>query len=266
MRRYATWSILASIITLGLAGGCDDFPKDPQDTLGDVRGGTMRVGVSEAKPWVWREGEEPRGVEADLVRELADELGAQVEWVWGSQDEHLAALEHWQLDLVIGGLTQATPWSKRIGMSRPFVTYGVMIGFPRGIEVPLSFEGLEIAVPWGSPLSSRVERIGAEPVATRDWWQKGPQLQQPAAAADWAIRAWGMTNSGVELKQEKHVMAVPPGENGWLVYIEQFLHAREPDIPLRLEAAVRELAQDPATAPASAATAPATRTGAGEGP
>jgi hypothetical protein len=36
----------------------------------------------------------------------------------------------------------------------------------------------------------------------------------------------GFEPSGVELPEERHVMAVPPGENGWLVALDRFLAAR----------------------------------------
>ena len=240
------------VVALGLAG-CDRYPRDPEKTLETVRGGVMRVGVTEVEPWVWREGEEARGVEADLVRELAEELDARIQWVWGTPEEHLAALEQWQLDLVIGGLTQSSPWSKKIGMSRPYITYAVVVGLPPGVEAPVTFEGAEIAVPWGSTLAKPVEDLGADAVAVDDWWQEGPRLSKPAAVPEWALGPWDMRSSGVEVTKQKHVVAVPPGENAWLVHVERFLHEREPDLRRRLaEAALAQADPSPATRAAEA--------------
>ena len=235
--------LLAELAVACLLAGCDPYPKDPQDTLQRVRGGVMRVGVTELAPWVWREGEEARGVEADLVRELAEELEAQIQWVWGPSEEHLAGLEHWQLDLVIGGLTTGSPWGKRIGMSRSYFAYPVVVGIPRELEAPETYKGVEIAVPGGSKLAKPVETLGARATALHDWWREGPKLNKPAAVPEWALDPWGMTHSGMELTKHKHVVAVPPGENAWLVHVERFLHARHPEMRGRLAEAVRTLAE-----------------------
>jgi polar amino acid transport system substrate-binding protein len=48
----------------------------------------------------------------------------------------------------------------------------------------------------------------------------------PVAAYRWQLEAWGFEPAGVELPEERHVMAVPPGENGWLVTLERFLAGR----------------------------------------
>jgi hypothetical protein len=36
------------------------------------------------------------------VRQFANSLGANIDWIWGSQEEHLEALKHHELDLAIG--------------------------------------------------------------------------------------------------------------------------------------------------------------------
>src|SRR5690606_23442938 len=143
---------------------CDDYPRDPQGTLGRVTGQTLRVGISEARPWAWRQGDEAHGIEADLVRELAAELGADVEWTWGGQEDHLAALERFELDLVIGGLTQSSPWSKRIGPTRPFADYPVILAFPTYQRQPQRLDGLEVAIPAGSDIAADLRSRGAIPV------------------------------------------------------------------------------------------------------
>jgi membrane-bound lytic murein transglycosylase MltF len=46
--------------------------------------------------------DKPAGVEVALVRQFANSLGANIDWIWGSQEEHLEALKHHELDLAIG--------------------------------------------------------------------------------------------------------------------------------------------------------------------
>lgn len=78
------------------------------------------MGVSEAEPWVSGGSGEPAGVEADLVRAFASSVGLTPEWHWGSVEEHMARLEHFQLDVVAAGLTRKNPWTKQVGTTRPY--------------------------------------------------------------------------------------------------------------------------------------------------
>jgi ABC-type amino acid transport substrate-binding protein len=144
-----------TLIVLVLASGCG-IPRDPHGTLDRVRGGTLRAGVSVNEPWTRVESGRPAGVEVTLVREFADELDANVEWVVGSESELMAALERWELDVVVGGLGDDTPWRQRVGLTGAYLA----TDDPHGQKV-------------------------------------------------------------------RHVVAVPPGENGWLVRLERFLFARE---------------------------------------
>jgi polar amino acid transport system substrate-binding protein len=47
----------------------------------------------------------------------------------------------------------------------------------------------------------------------------------PVAAYPWQLATWGFESTGLELPEEEHVFAVPPGENGWHVRLERFLRA-----------------------------------------
>ena len=189
----------------------------------------MRVGVVEAPPWVTHDGDAAGGVEADLVRRFADELGADVEWIWGREQDHLEALERFELDLVIGGLTQATPWRGRVGLTNPYFTDTLRIGVPPGTPPLRNLEGARVAVGPGSALAATLEERGAEPVPTDSLAGAG----LPVAAPAWELQRWGFDQTEIELGQAHHVLAVPPGENGWLVRLETFLrHA--PDVTAAL--------------------------------
>ena len=97
------------------------IPRDPEDTLGRVQaGGRLLVGATEAPPDLVRDGDGAAGPEADLVLAFARRLDATVEWRWGSADEHLRALEEFRLHVVAAGLEEASPWSSRVGFTRPW--------------------------------------------------------------------------------------------------------------------------------------------------
>jgi ABC-type amino acid transport substrate-binding protein len=149
--------VAAAVVLVALLTGCASvtIPTDPDDTLTQVTGGTLRVGVSVNPPWTDfpdGTGSDPTGSEVTLVEEFARTLDAEVEWTAGSEEGLVGQLERGELDLVIGGLTAQAPWSEKAALT---YRYTVVTG------------------PDGS--------------------------------------------------QELHVMAVPMGENAFLVALERFL-------------------------------------------
>lgn len=103
--------------------GCDRYPRDPEDSLETaLERGTLRVGLTDAGPWVVRDGSAAAGLEVRLIEEFARELGVEPRWTWAPLDENVRALERFELDLVAGGLTDQNPWAKKVGATRPFYT------------------------------------------------------------------------------------------------------------------------------------------------
>jgi polar amino acid transport system substrate-binding protein len=208
-----------------IAAGCGPVPRDPEGTLDRVRGGTLRVGLVENPPWVVRTAGEPGGAEAELVRRLAAELGAKPEWVWGGEQAHLEALERFRLDLVAGGLTDDTPWKKRVGLTTPYFEEEVRVGVPSSMELP-SLDGVAVAVRPGDAAAAYLERKGAVPVPLADL----AAATGPVAAPAWRLERLGLTRTGIKLHTHKHVVAVPPGENGWLARVEAFLAGQRDEV------------------------------------
>ncbi|MFC7403455.1 transporter substrate-binding domain-containing protein [Citricoccus sp. GCM10030269] len=111
---------LGVVLVLTLAGCAPHYPADPHHTLTRVTGGTVAVGVSHNEPFTSVEGPTPSGREVELVRGFAESLGAEVEWTVGGEEELVGKLEHGQIDMLIGGLTQKTPWKKKTGLTRSY--------------------------------------------------------------------------------------------------------------------------------------------------
>jgi hypothetical protein len=119
--------LLLAVLVL-LTGCASSFPADPEGTLEKVRGGTLRVGASMNGDWVRvsadasgdvRSGD-VAGTAADLVRDFAAQLGADIKWVAGTEQVLAEDIKHGGLDLVIGGLDDKTPWVTHAGITRPY--------------------------------------------------------------------------------------------------------------------------------------------------
>lgn len=112
----------ATVAALVLSGCGAQFPNDPEGTLDRVRGDVLRVGATEHRPFVELDGVgEPTGSEPALVEEFAARLDADIAWETGSEAELLDALEQGELDLVIGGFLDDTPWTEFGAATRPYL-------------------------------------------------------------------------------------------------------------------------------------------------
>lgn len=217
--------MLAFLAGVALLPGCD-FPADPEGTLDRVEGGTMRVGVVDAPPWASTGGPRPRGVEVELVEELAARLDAEIEWYEGTETELTEALAGFQLDLVIGGLTRSSPWAKEVALSRPFIDTEIQVGLPpsspMGDEIDADdLSGMRIWVERGSPAAAllRQEEDDAEPV----FFDRLAEVRGPALLPSYEIRAIGYQPTDYILRDDEHAIAAPPGENAMLVELDRFL-------------------------------------------
>lgn len=214
--------LLAGLCVLPAALASCDLPRDPEGTLLRVRDGTLRAGYVENAPWVAGDGE-PRGVEAELVREFARELNARVEWTRGSHAQLIEALERFEIDLVVGGLTRSAPGVAWVAATRPYHTSRVVVGAPPDLPPIREVEELRVAVEEDDLVTrGHLRSRGAVPVVVPDL----SRVRGPVAGPDWKLDALGFRETGIVLYREHHVMAMPPGENGFLVRLEGFLRPR----------------------------------------
>jgi polar amino acid transport system substrate-binding protein len=207
--------------TLAVLSACG-IPRDAEGTLERVQGGRMRVGITERPPWTELDGAEPAGVEVELVEGFARSLDAEIEWFIGSEAELLTALEKRELDLVIGGFTEDDAWAEILTFTQSYAMIQVTVGAPSGVPPPTDLEGLRVAARAGTEVPRLLQEAGAIPVRLHDL----SAARGLVAAEDWEIRALGLTPGSVVLDESRHAMAVPAGENAWLVRLERYLSGR----------------------------------------
>lgn len=97
------------------------MPTDPNGTLDTVRDGTLHVGVTpNGELTVVESNGSVSGEEVELIEEFADTLGATIDYTVASEESLVRGLENAEIDVVIGGLTEATPWVEKAGVTRPY--------------------------------------------------------------------------------------------------------------------------------------------------
>ena len=211
--------VLPNLFLALLLASCDDFPRDPDHTLEKVRNGELRVGMRESEPWAMRNNKVMSGVEVALVQELARRLNAKIRWVTPGPApiEFFDALYRGQLDLVIGGLTQDNPWSRRVTFTRPYINSSTVIAASKWQLT--SVAGESVLVSRVFPHMQTLKDLGAIPVFEK----RGPADPQLQVKPFWALSG----NESVirTLTEDRHVFALPPGENAWLVHVERFLRS-----------------------------------------
>ena len=211
--------ILITLLLLNFA--CSNLPRDPKETLKQLQSRPLRVGLVEHPPWVVKTGGEPAGAEVDLIRNFASELGTTPDWHWGGEQEQLEALEHYQLDVVIGGLTDQTPWSKYVGLTGPYFEETYRVAIPQAAELQ-SIKGAEVTVEKGGAVAAKLEKKGARVIRVDDL----ANVQGAVAAPDWQLEQMNLKSMNEELETMKHVVAVPPGENALIKRLDEFLYKK----------------------------------------
>ena len=208
------------------AAACSSLPRDPERTTERVRQGVVRAGLVENPPWVVRTAGEPAGVEVELVRRFAGSLGAKPQWFWGGEQQHMEALRRFELDLVVGGLDDRTPWKKAVGITRPYYEERVAIGVAPSAPWPAKLAHLSVATEAGDETAAYLRKRNAEP--QRVGTLKG--VSGPVAAPDWRLERLGFVHTNLELLTRNHVMATAPGENGWVKLLGDFLFEQRAEI------------------------------------
>nr|WP_246357886.1 transporter substrate-binding domain-containing protein [Pyxidicoccus fallax] len=222
--RACTLTAALLALTLGACG----LPKDPNDTHERVQEERLlRAGLVRHEPWTYLQHEgKPAGPEVDAVEKLAARLGARVVWTVAPESELMHGLEKHALDLVVGGISSKTPWAKRIGLGKPFLTTRLVPGAPPGGSVPESLQGQDIAVAPGGVAGALLSKEGARVREATDL-HRAPGLR---AAWDWQLEAWGYVPGTKALREEQWVWVVPPGENRWLLTVDRFVLEHAEDI------------------------------------
>ena len=112
-------------------------PADPEGTLDAVTGGTLRIGLSPEPGLVEVTEGDPSGALMDAAARLAEEFDAEPEWTVRGEEGLVGMIERDELDLAVGGFTEDTPWTDRVGVSRAFDRLPGAEGRPVVVLVPM---------------------------------------------------------------------------------------------------------------------------------
>lgn len=219
LRRGARYAVPGlTILVLVMTSGCR-YPKDIEHSLERIQGGVMRAGVSENPPWVIRTASGPAGLEPEMIKTLARQLDAEVQWHWGTESELMLALAERQLDIAAGGLIKQSSLSKDATFSQPYFQTDFSVGFPaRSPHIPQTLQDIKVQLSPVSPIGGKLRSQDAIPILTEVY-----DDAMPIAAPIWWLKAHGFQPGPWVLATDKHVIALPPGENAWILVVQRHL-------------------------------------------
>lgn len=147
LRRRLCAMFAAVAVALTAFTGCGvTIPSDPHGAMDRIEGGVLRIGASPSVDLVTVDGDRVGGPLADLVSGFAEAHDARVVWTIGSEEDLVDGLERGALDLAIGGMTERTPWSERVSVTRGYRGVPSGHGEPVVILLPLGENRLQSAL------------------------------------------------------------------------------------------------------------------------
>jgi ABC-type amino acid transport substrate-binding protein len=111
------------VLCLAAVAACSAIPRDTHGALSRARGGVLRVGIIEHRPWTVVDAGRIGGVEADLIERWAGQLGARVEWYPGDIEQLVEALHRRDIDVLAAGLDQQTPYAPKLALTQPYFEF-----------------------------------------------------------------------------------------------------------------------------------------------
>jgi polar amino acid transport system substrate-binding protein len=170
----------------------------PQDdgTLAEIqRRGTLRVGLDASFPPFETVDEQGQivGLDVDLAREIAADLGVEVELVNIGFDGLYDALLARRVDIIISGLPYDPRWTGDVGYSHNYFNAGQVLMARRDdptIETVADLAGRAVAVEWGSQADMEGRRLAEELADVT-------LLRQPTAAGALAALTAGQADAAI---------------------------------------------------------------------
>lgn len=208
------------LFIIGCLQACESYPNDPKNSLEEAKAKRLRVGFIEDHPWIWAEGGEMKGIEAEIIKGFAEKIDTKIEWIKGTEDELMPLLETFELHVVVGGLSRSTPWNKHVGLTGPYKKVKVIVCSTNGTAIPEEIEGWQVGVKKGSAIGAYVRQKKGIPI----FMDSLPDYQGLVAVYEYDKDLFDCGDSRLSIKTIKHVLAVPKGENNLLMTLEEYLN------------------------------------------
>ena len=132
MKKGIMYAVAAGVLLLGLCQAQQSMAGELQQKIVAestieqvIKRGTLRVGVDVFVPYVMKDKKgELIGLEVDIARQLATDMGMKVEFVPTKWSGIIPSLITGKFDLIIGGMTLTTERNMKINFTMPYYHTG----------------------------------------------------------------------------------------------------------------------------------------------
>lgn len=158
MKLFRVFFCLFGVAALGMLAGCATTTGSSTSAAPDPN--VLRVGIApELPPLAFKSGGEFKGVEPDLARALAADLGRQVRFVELRWDQLVDALLDNRVDIIMSGMTITRERQMRINFTKPYMRSGQSVLVRRSDVASIQMN-----------LFNEKTRVGAQKATTGDFW------------------------------------------------------------------------------------------------
>ena len=155
-RAYLSFLIAVAIFLGGCATTSTESPPEVSDP------NILRVGIAaDLPPLAFKSGSEYQGVEPDLARALAEDLGKTVQFVELRWESLIDALLSGKVDIIMSGMTITQARLMRVNFSKPYLRAGQTVLVRRTDAALIQMS-----------LFDPKTRVGAQKATTGDFWAK----------------------------------------------------------------------------------------------
>ena len=200
-----------------IVSACGNFPKDPNHSFKTARATGLRVGVVNNPPWAYLHDGIAAGSEAEIIKAFAEKHDMQVEWVAGPEHALILGLEESELHVVIGGITEDSPFKDVVGLTNPYRKEDIIIC---GLAGSADIKDRKVGVREGTGVGAYVKKKGGVPVYVDSLLH----FPGPIAASTIDHEQARLKGCSKPIQTLHHVMAVAKGENELLLKLEEHIN------------------------------------------
>lgn len=120
----SSFKILINLVCLLIffLSSCN-IPRDIHGTFDRVsKEKVLRVGYSNNPPFIQIKENDTTGIEYRIVDAFSKEMGYKVEYTEGTEAVLMEKLEKYEIDIIIAGLNNKSPWKSKAGFTQPYAT------------------------------------------------------------------------------------------------------------------------------------------------
>ncbi len=116
-----------------------NIPRDPENSWENIKSDGLNVGVIINPPYTFQKNSTFAGSEIELIKNFAKHHDIQITYESGNETDLIEKLENYEIDILLGGFTEKSIWTKKVGLTTPYDKEYHVLLIPKGENKYLHF-------------------------------------------------------------------------------------------------------------------------------